>query len=312
MSLVTTKEMFRKANEGGYAIGAFNINNMEALQGIVDAAEENKSAVIVQCSSGAIKYARPVYLKKLIDAAVEDTTIDIALHLDHGADFQICKECVDLGFTSIMIDASKYSLEENIRITKEVVEYAHANGVVVEAELGKLAGVEDEVNVSAEDATYTNAKEAQEFVEKTGCDSLAVAIGTSHGANKFSGEPKLAYDRLQEIQDLLPEGYPLVLHGSSSVYPEAVAVCNDFGGQLKNTSGVPDNMLSKACTEFNVCKINVDTDLRIAMTGGIRKSFAENPANFDPRKYLGPAREAIRESVSHKIKNVFKSGNSCK
>ncbi len=312
MSLVTTKEMFKKANEGGYAIGAFNINNMEVLQGIVDAAEENKSAVIVQCSSGAIKYARPIYLKKLIDAAVEDTTIDIALHLDHGADFQICKECVDLGFTSVMIDASKYSLEENIRITKEVVEYAHANGVVVEAELGKLAGVEDEVNVSAEDATYTNAKEAQEFVEKTGCDSLAVAIGTSHGANKFSGEPKLAYNRLQEIQDLLPEGYPLVLHGSSSVYPESVAVCNEFGGQLKNTSGVPDAMLSKACTEFNVCKINVDTDLRIAMTGGIRKSFAENPSNFDPRKYLGPAREAVRASVSHKIKNVFKSGNSCK
>ncbi|MDM8534325.1 class II fructose-1,6-bisphosphate aldolase [Clostridiaceae bacterium HSG29] len=312
MSLVTTKEMFKKANEGGYAIGAFNINNMEALQGIVDAAEENKSAVIVQCSSGAIKYARPIYLKKLIDAAVEDTTIDIALHLDHGADFEICKACVDLGFTSVMIDASKYDLNENIRITKEVVDYAHANGVVVEAELGKLAGVEDEVNVSAEDATYTNAKEAQEFVEKTGCDSLAVAIGTSHGANKFTGEPKLAYDRLQEIQDLLPEGYPLVLHGSSSVYPEAVAVCNEFGGQLKNTSGVPDNMLSKACTEFNVCKINVDTDLRIAMTGGIRKAFAENPTNFDPRKYLGPAREAIRESVSHKIKNVFKSTNSCK
>ncbi|MEA1974836.1 MAG: class II fructose-1,6-bisphosphate aldolase [Bacillota bacterium] len=312
MSLVTTKEMFKKANENGYAIGAFNINNMEVLQGIVDAAEENKSAVIVECSAGAIKYARPVYIKKMIDAAVEDCTIDIALHLDHGADFEICKQCIDLGFTSVMIDASSHALEENIRITKEVVDYAHPKGVVVEAELGKLAGVEDEVNVSAEDATYTNALEAKEFVEKTGIDSLAVAIGTSHGANKFSGEPKLAYDRLQEIMDLLPEGFPLVLHGSSSVYPESVAVCNEFGGNLKNTSGVPDDMLSKACTNYNVCKINVDTDLRIALTGGIRKAFVENPSNFDPRKYLGPGREAVREIVSHKIKNVFKSTNSCK
>jgi fructose-bisphosphate aldolase class II len=211
-----------------------------------------------------------------------------------------------------MIDASSQTLEENIRITKEVVEYAHSKGVVVEAELGKLAGVEDEVNVSAEDATYTNAKEAKEFVERTGIDSLAVAIGTSHGANKFKGEPKLAYNRLKEIMDLLPEGYPLVLHGSSSVYPESVAVCNEFGGNLKNTSGVPDDMLSKACTKYNVCKINVDTDLRIALTGGIRKSFVEDPTNFDPRKYLGPAREAVRATVSHKIKNVFKSSNSCK
>jgi len=312
MSLVTTKEMFRKANENGYAIGAFNINNMEVLQGIVDAAEKNKSSVIIQCSEGALDYARPTYLKKMVDAAVEDTTIDIALHLDHGANFEICKKCVDLGFTSVMIDASHHPLEENIKLTKEVVEYAHSKGVVVEAELGQLAGVEDDVNVSKEDATYTDAKDAKIFVEETGCDSLAVAIGTSHGANKFEGEPELAYGRLQEIMDLLPEKFPLVLHGSSSVYTEAVEKCNNYGGDLKNTSGVPDDMLSRACTDYNVCKINVDTDLRIAVTGSVREAFAKKPSNFDPRKYLGPAREAVEKTVDHKIKDVFKSVDSSK
>ena len=312
MSLVTTKEMFRKANENGYAIGAFNINNMEVLQGIVDAAEKNKSSVIIQCSEGALDYARPTYLKKMVDAAVEDTTIDIALHLDHGANFEICKKCVDLGFTSVMIDASHHSLDENIKITKEVVEYAHSKGVVVEAELGQLAGVEDDVNVSKEDATYTDPEDAKRFVEETGCDSLAVAIGTSHGANKFEGEPELAYDRLQEIMDLLPEKFPLVLHGSSSVYTEAVEKCNNYGGDLKNTSGVPDDMLSRACTDYNVCKINVDTDLRIAVTGSVREAFAKKPSNFDPRKYLGPAREAVEKTVDHKIKDVFKSVDSSK
>lgn len=312
MGLVTTKEMFRKANENGYAIGAFNINNMEVLQGIVDAAEKNNSSVIVQCSEGAIKYARPTYIKKMVDAAVEDSNVDIALHLDHGANFEVCKMCVDLGFTSVMIDASHHSLEENIKITKEVVDYAHSKGVVVEAELGQLAGVEDDVNVSKEDATYTDPEDAKRFVEETGCDSLAIAIGTSHGANKFEGEPALAYDRLQEIMDLLPEKFPLVLHGSSSVYTEAVELCNKYGGDLKNTSGVPDAMLSRACTDYNVCKINVDTDLRIAVTGSIREAFAKNPGNFDPRKYLGPARDAVEKSVDHKINNVFKSVDSSK
>jgi len=312
MGLVTTKEMFRKANENGYAIGAFNINNMEVLQGIVDAAEKNNSSVIVQCSEGAIKYARPTYIKKMVDAAVEDSNIDIVLHLDHGANFEVCKMCVDLGFTSVMIDASHHPLKENIKITKEVVEYAHSKGVVVEAELGQLAGVEDAVNVSKEDATYTDPEDAKKFVEETGCDSLAVAIGTSHGANKFEGEPKLAYDRLKEIMDLLPEKFPLVLHGSSSVYTEAVEKCNNYGGDLKNTSGVPDNMLSRACTDYNVCKINVDTDLRIAVTGSIREAFSEKPSNFDPRKYLGPARDAVEKIVDHKIKKVFKSVDSSK
>lgn len=312
MALVTTTEMFKKANENGYAIGAFNINNMEVLQGIVDGAQENNSNVIIQCSESAMRYARPTYLKKMVDAAVEDSSIDIALHLDHGSSFEACKKAIEVGFTSVMIDASHHSLEENIEITKKVVDYAHERGVVVEAELGQLAGVEDEVNVSKEDATYTDPKEAQIFVEKTGCDSLAIAIGTSHGANKFEGEPELAYGRLQEIMDLLPEGYPLVLHGSSSVYDDAVKLCNDHGGQLKNTSGVPDNMLKKACTKYGVVKINVDTDLRIAVTGTIRAAFDENPSNFDPRKYLGPARDAVKDAVSHKISNVFASTDSAK
>ena len=305
MALVTTKEMFKKAYEGGYAIGAFNINNMEILQGIVDAAEETGSNVIVQVSSSALKYARPTYLKKLVEAAVEDSTIDIALHLDHGADFEACKTAVDLGFTSVMIDGSHHDFEGNIAVTKEVVEYAHSKGVVVEAELGRLAGVEDEVNVSAEDSSYTDPMQAKEFVERTGVDSLAIAIGTSHGANKFSGEPKLEFGILKEIMGLLPN-FPLVLHGASSVYPEAVQLCNDNGGDLKGASGVPDEMLREA-NRLGVCKINVDTDLRIAFTGQVRKAFNDNPANFDPRKYLGPARDEIKRIVAHKMINVFGS-----
>jgi len=306
MALVTTKEMFAKAYAGGYAVGAFNINNMEILQGIVDAAKETNSPIIVQASSGAIKYARPAYLKKMVEAAVEDTGVELALHLDHGADFAACKQAIDIGFTSVMIDGSHHSFEENIRVTKEVVEYAHARGVVVEAELGQLAGVEDDVNVSAEDATYTNPAQAKEFVERTGVDSLAIAIGTSHGANKFEGDPALDFARLKKIMELLPN-FPLVLHGASSVYPEAVALCNDNGGELKGTCGVPDEMLREA-NALGVCKINVDTDLRIAFTGNVRKVFNDSPKEFDPRKYLGPAREAIKATVKHKIINVFGSG----
>lgn len=306
MPLVTTKEMFQKAYAGGYAIGAFNINNMEIIQGIVDAAQETGSDVILQVSSGALKYARPIYLKKLVEAAVEESGCNIALHLDHGADFEQCKTAVDLGFTSVMIDGSHHNFEENIRVTKEVVEYAHARGVVVEAELGRLAGIEDDVNVSAEDSSYTDPQQAKEFVERTGVDSLAIAIGTSHGAVKFTGEPKLEYGILKEIMELLPN-FPLVLHGASSVYPEAVAVCNDNGGNLKGTKGVPDDMLREA-NRLGVCKINVDTDLRIAFTGQIRKAFNDDPKNFDPRKYVGPAREEIRRIVNHKMINVFGSG----
>lgn len=306
MALVTTKEMFKKAYDNGYAIGAFNINNMEIIQGIVDAAQETNSDVILQVSSSAIKYARPTYLKKMVEAAVEDSGVDIALHLDHGADFEACKEAIDIGFTSVMIDGSHHSFEENIRVTKEVVDYAHARGVVVEAELGRLAGVEDDVNVSAEDSSYTDPKQAKEFIERTGIDSLAIAIGTSHGAVKFTGEPNLEYDIIKEIMELAP-GFPLVLHGASSVYPEAVQLCNDNGGQLKGTSGVPDEMLREA-NRLGVCKINVDTDLRIAFTGQIRKAFADNPGNFDPRKYIGPARDEIKKVVKHKIINVFGSG----
>lgn len=306
MALVTTKEMFKKAYENEYAIGAFNINNMEIIQGIVDAAKETNSPVILQVSSGALEYARPAYLLKMVEAAIEETGVDIALHLDHGSSFEACKQAVDLGFTSVMIDGSHHSFEENIRVTKEVVEYAHARGVVVEAELGRLAGVEDDINVSAEDSSYTNPLQAKEFVERTGIDSLAIAIGTSHGAVKFAGEPNLEFGILKEIMDLLP-GFPLVLHGASSVYPEAVKLCNDNGAQLKGTSGVPDEMLREA-NRLGVCKINVDTDLRIAFTGQIRKAFNDNPSNFDPRKYLGPARDEIHRIVKHKIINVFGSG----
>lgn len=308
MPLVTTKEMFKKAYEGGYAIGAFNINNMEIIQGIVEAAKEEKSPVILQVSASALKYANPKYLIKMVEAAVEDSGLPIALHLDHGENFEICKTCIDLGFTSVMIDASKYPLEENIRITKQVVEYAHSKGVVVEAELGKLAGIEDEVKVSAREATFTDPEEAYEFVHKTGVDSLAVAIGTSHGAYKFKGEAKLDFKRLEEIQKKLP-GFPLVLHGASAVMPEFVEKCNRYGGKLEGAQGIPVEMLRKAAS-MAICKINMDTDLRLAMTATIREVFATKPEEFDPRKYLGAAREAIKQVVKDKIVNVLGCSNT--
>lgn len=307
MPLVTTKEMFEKSMKGHYAIGAFNVNNMEIIQGIVDAAQEENSPVIIQASGSAIKYARFEYLKKMIEAAVETTTIPIALHLDHGADFEICKKCIDVGFTSVMIDGSKYDFEENVALTKQVVDYAHSKGVVVEAEIGKLAGVEDEVNVDADDARYTDPEQAKEFVEKTGCDSLAIAIGTSHGAYKFKGEAKLRFDILEKVKEKLPNT-PIVLHGASTVIPEFVEMCNKYGGEIPGAKGVPDEMLHEASLR-GVSKINVDTDLRLAMTANIRKIFAEEPSAFDPRKYLVPARDAIKDTVKHKIRNVFGSSN---
>lgn len=308
MALVTSTEMFRKAQEGGYAIGAFNVNNMEIIQGIVDAAKEEKSALILQVSAGARKYANSIYLRKLVEAAIEDTNLDIVLHLDHGEDLDIVKKCIDDGFTSVMIDASHHSFEENIRITKEVVDYAHARGVVVEAELGRLAGVEDAVNVSKEDATYTDPDQAVEFVKRTGIDSLAVAIGTSHGAYKFKGDPKLDFERLDKIGKLMPDT-PLVLHGASTVLPEFVELCNKYGGDIPGAQGVPEEMLRMAAG-MNVAKINIDTDLRLAMTAAIRQFLVENPSEFDPRKYLGPARTAIKGMVQHKIKNVLGSSGS--
>ena len=307
MPLVTTKNMFEKSMKEGFAIGAFNINNMEIIQGIVDAASENNSPVILQVSSSAIKYARMPYLIKMVEAAVETTNIPIALHLDHGPDFETCKECVDAGFTSVMIDGSKYSFEENVELTKKVVEYAHSKGVVVEAELGKLAGIEDDVNVAAGDAMYTDPDQAKEFVERTGCDSLAIAIGTSHGAYKFKGEAKLRFDILAEVKKKIPNT-PIVLHGASTVIPELVDMCNEFGGDIPGAKGVPDEILHEASIS-GVSKINVDTDLRLAMTAGIRKTFVENPNVFDPRKYLGEAREIIKETVKHKIVDVFGSEN---
>lgn len=307
MPLVTTKEMFEKSMKEGFAIGAFNVNNMEIIQGIVDAAEKENSPVILQASAGAIKYARPNYLKKMVEAAVEETNIPIALHLDHGPDFETCKECIDGGFTSVMIDGSKYSFEENIAITKKVVEYAHAKGVVVEAELGQLAGIEDDVNVSEADAKYTDPAQAKEFVERTGCDSLAIAIGTSHGAYKFKGEAKLRFDILAKIKEMIPNT-PIVLHGASTVIPELVEMCNQYGGEIPGAKGVPDEILHEA-SQSGVSKINVDTDLRLAMTGSIRKVLAEEPGVFDPRKYLKPARDLITQTVSHKIKDVFGSSN---
>jgi fructose-bisphosphate aldolase class II len=305
MPLVTSKEMFKKAYEGKYAIGAFNVNNMEIIQGIVEAAKELKSPLILQVSAGARKYANPVYLKKLVEAAVIESDLDIVLHLDHGDSFEICKQCIDDGFTSVMIDGSALPFEENVALAKKVVDYAHERGVVVEAELGKLAGVEDEVNVSAEDATYTNPEQAVEFVERTGVDSLAIAIGTSHGAYKFKGEPKLDFKRLETITNLLP-GFPLVLHGASTVIPEFVDMCNEYGGNIPGAKGVPEEMLKEA-SNYGVCKINIDTDLRLAMTAAIRKSLIDNPENFDPRKYLGVGRTAIKEMVTHKIKDVLGS-----
>ncbi len=310
MSLVTSTQMFKDARKGGYAVGAFNVNNMEIIQGIVEAAKAEQSALILQVSAGARKYASPIYLKKLVEAAVEDSGLDIVLHLDHGEDFEICKKCIDDGFTSVMIDGSKHSFEENIRITKQVVEYAHSKGVVVEAELGKLAGIEDAVNVSEKDAIFTDPDEAAEFVEKTGVDSLAIAIGTSHGAYKFKGDPNLDFERLEKISKLLPQT-PLVLHGASTVLPDFVAACNQYGGSIPGAQGVPEEMILKA-TSMGICKVNIDTDLRLAMTAAIRKYLTENPSDFDPRKYLGPARLAIKDMVQHKIKNVLGSSNSAK
>ena len=308
MSLVTTKEMFEKSMKEGFAIGAFNVNNMEIIQAIVDAASEAKSPVILQASSSAIKYAGIDYLMKMVEAAtIVHPELPIAIHLDHGPDFETCKMCIDAGFTSVMIDGSKYDFEENVRVTKEVVDYAHSKGVVVEAELGKLAGIEDEVNVDSKDAMYTDPEQAEEFVKRTGCDSLAIAIGTSHGAYKFKGEAKLRFDILKEIRNRIPNT-PIVLHGASSVIPKLVEMCNEYGGDIPGAKGVPDEILMEA-GKLGVSKINVDTDLRLAMTAGIRKVFVEEPNAFDPRKYLTPARELIKETVKHKMVNVFGSSD---
>ena len=307
MPLVTTKEMFEKSMKGHYAIGAFNINNMEFIQAITEAANEAKSPVILQVSSSAIKYAGLKYLMKMVEAAVEETNIPIALHLDHGPDFETAKMCIDNGFTSVMIDGSHHPIHDNIQMTKEVVEYAHAHGVVVEAELGKLAGIEDDVNVDANDAMYTDPDQAEEFVKRTGCDSLAIAIGTSHGAYKFKGEAKLRFDILAKVKEKLPNT-PIVLHGASSVIPRLVEMCNENGGNIPGAKGCPNEMLKQA-GENGVSKINVDTDLRLAMTSEIRKVLAEEPSVFDPRKYLSAARNEIKETVSDKINNVFCSAN---
>ena len=316
MALVTTTEMFKKAYDGGYAIGAFNVNNMEIVQAITEACKEEKSPVILQVSKGARAYANHTYLVKLVEAAViECPEIPIALHLDHGDSFETCKSCIDGGFTSVMIDASSKSFEENIAITRKVVEYAHDHGVVVEAELGSLAGIEDEVNVSAEAASYTRPEEVEEFVTRTGCDSLAIAIGTSHGAYKFTPEqctrneqgilvpPALRFDVLEEVTKRLP-GFPIVLHGSSSVPQEYVAMVNANGGKMPNAIGVPEEQLRKAAS-LSVCKINIDSDLRLAMTGTIRKFFNDEPSKFDPREYLKPARANIKELVRHKLIHVL-------
>ena len=311
MAIVTTTEMFKKAYEGGYAVGAFNVNNMEIIQGITEAAIEQRAPLILQVSKGARSYAKHVYLMKLIEAAIADAEqtagfdLPIAVHLDHGDSFELCKSCIDGGFSSVMIDASSKSFEDNIALTKQVVEYAHDHGVVVEAELGALAGVEDEVNVSDEHACYTRPEEVQEFVERTGCDSLAIAIGTSHGAYKFKPgtDPKLRFDILEDIQARLP-GFPIVLHGSSSVPQEFVEMVNTYGGNMPNAIGIPEEQLRKAAS-MAVCKINIDSDLRLAMTGNIRKYFAEHPDHFDPRQYLKPARIAIKDMVTHKLVNVL-------
>jgi fructose-bisphosphate aldolase class II len=319
MPLVTTKEMFEKAYKGGYAIGAFNVNNMEIIQGITEAAKECNAPVILQVSKGARAYANRTYLVKLVEAAEIETGLPIALHLDHGDSFETCKSCIDDGFTSVMIDASSKPFEENIEITKKVVEYAHAHGVVVEAELGTLAGVEDEVKVSAEDSSYTRPEDVEEFVRRTGCDSLAIAIGTSHGAYKFKPEqctrneegvlvpPPLRFDILEEVSKRLP-GFPIVLHGSSSVPQEYVKMINENGGNMPDAVGVPEEQLREA-SKMAVCKINIDSDLRLAMTGTIRKYFHDHPADFDPRQYLKPARENIKQLVKHKIIDVLGCDN---
>lgn len=303
MPLVTSTEMFKKAYEGGYAIGAFNVNNMEIVQGITEAAKELNAPLILQVSKGARSYANPIYLRKLVEAALEDTGLPICLHLDHGDTFETCKDCIDSGFTSVMIDGSHHSFEENMAVTKKVVEYAHDKGVVVEAELGRLEGVEDDIQVSAEDASYTRPEEVEEFVSRTGVDSLAIAIGTSHGAFKFKGEAKLRFDILEEIEKKIP-GFPIVLHGASSVIPELVDIINQYGGDMPGAQGVPEHMLRQAARSA-VCKINIDSDLRLAMTAMIRQHFAQNPSHFDPRQYLKPARSAIKDLVKHKIEAVL-------
>jgi fructose-bisphosphate aldolase class II len=300
--------MFAKAYAGGYAVGAFNVNNMEIIQGITEAAAELNAPLILQVSAGARKYARHEYLVHLVQAALEINDSPIVLHLDHGADFDICKKCIDGGFTSVMIDGSHHSFDENIRLTKQVVEYAHDHGVTVEAELGRLEGVEDDVKVASGDGSYTDPDQAVEFVQRSGCDSLAVAIGTSHGAYKFAGEAHLDFERLKKITELLPN-YPLVLHGASSVPADLVKLCNDFGGSIPGAMGVPESMLTEA-SKYGVCKVNVDTDLRLALTGAIRKVFVESPSEFDPRKYLTPARDAIREVVKRKIKMLGCDGKA--
>lgn len=309
MALQNTREMFKKAYEGGYAIGAFNVNNMEIIQGITEAAKELNSPLILQVSKGARAYANHTYLQKLVEAAVIETDLPIALHLDHGDTFELCKNVIDGGFTSVMIDGSHLPFEENIELTARVVEYAHKYDVTVEGELGMLAGVEDEINVSAENASYTKPQEVEEFVRSTGVDSLAIAIGTSHGAFKFKPgqKPQLRFDILEEVSRRLPE-FPIVLHGASSVIPEYVKMINEHGGAMEDAIGIPEEMLRQAARSA-VCKINIDSDIRLAMTGTLRKFFAENPAEFDPRKYLGPAREAVKGMVAHKIKNVLGSDN---
>ena len=301
MPLVSPKEMFTKAYSGGYAVGAFNVNNMEIIQGIIAAGQQERAPLILQVSAGARKYAGENYIMKLMEAAMMDTDLPVVLHLDHGQNFEICKMVMDAGFTSVMVDGSHLGFEENIALTRQVVECAHAKGVWVEAELGRLAGVEDEV--SSEHSIYTDPDQAVEFVERTGCDSLAIAIGTSHGAYKFSGEAKLDFGRLEKIGALMP-GYPLVLHGSSSVPQEFVKMANAYGGKVGDAKGVPEDMLRRAAG-MAVCKINIDTDIRLAMTAIIRKHFAEHPEDFDPRQYLAPARDAVRDMVAHKIKNVL-------
>ena len=321
MAIVTSKEMFKKAYDGGYAVGAFNVNNMEIIQGICDAAIEQRAPLILQVSKGARKYANHIYLMKLIEAAVEDAEqnagfdLPICVHLDHGDSFELCKSCIDGGFTSVMIDASSKPFAENIEITRQVVAYAHDHGVVVEAELGTLAGVEDEVKVSAEDSSNTRPEEVEEFVSKTGCDSLAIAIGTSHGAYKFTPEqctrnekgilvpPPLRFDVLEEVSKRLP-GFPIVLHGSSSVPQEFVKIINENGGKMPDAVGIPEEQLRKAAS-LSVCKINIDSDLRLAMTASIRQYLAEHPADFDPRQYLKPGRQAIKDMVAHKMVDVL-------
>ncbi len=303
MPLVTTTEMFKKAYEGGYAIGAFNVNNMEIIQGITEAAKEENAPLILQVSSGARNYAKHNYLMKLVEAAVIETDLPISLHLDHGDTFELCKACVDGGFTSVMIDGSHHSFEDNIKLTKQVCDYAHDKGVVVEGELGRLAGIEDAVNVSDQDAAFTDPDQVEEFVSRTGVDSLAIAIGTSHGAFKFKGEPRLRFDILEAIQKRLP-GFPIVLHGASSVIPEYVEMINQNGGNMSNAKGVPEDMLRQAAS-MAVCKINIDSDIRLAMTAAVRKHLAENPTHFDPRQFLSPARETIKQIVKHKLVHVL-------